>query len=35
MKVLHCTKDEVFHLLKKSLMDNFIYGAVLHIYGLY
>ena len=35
MKVLHCAKDEAFHLLKKSLMGNFIFCAVLHIYGLY
>ena len=24
----HCTKNEVFHLLKKSLMENFIFCAV-------
>ena len=26
--ILHCTKNEIFHLLKKSLMDNFIFCAI-------
>ena len=28
LKLPYCTKNEVFHLLKKSLMENFIFCAV-------
>ena len=33
-KKKHCTKNEVFHLLKKSLMENFIFCAVKDVWGM-